>query len=345
MTETETTNIETNVDQPAETNADMPDDGLEKFKEAIARHSLDDDDVQPVTQVADAPKVKPPHQDRASKRYIEIQRKERELRAREEKLQMLEAQQQRKAEQDGQHVQVSNQTYTAAELRRLAKTDVQKFLEQVGGIDYKYVNEYWMGGEKPPHEAQTDIIRMELDEKLEALRQEQRAFMQQQQQQREQEAISEWKMTANAFVSEPELKAALPLLFRTFPDDPVAAIQDVIVQDWNEQLSSGVRQPVAKSIDEAALALEEMLESNLKDLANDESIRNLLGLPSQRVVRNEGSSLQKNRKNDDMSRNEGRQKGRSIMASDMQRVADKSEDELDAELYSKVKAALLKNRE
>lgn len=237
---------------------------------------------------------------RASRRLLDIQRRELELRQREKELErrQRELDEARSsigpagnpvgarqgtdgAERDGGSRQRSTQQSTVHEarqqhtqltpdqIRRLARQDPERFLRDVGGIDERYVGEYFVNGRRLDPRTEVDLLREEMREEIERTRAEHRATVAEGERRRVEEqrerALGDWRGVAKGVLGSPEAQERYGL-FLAATDDPIARVQDYITADFQRQLDAGAERPTLLSIEEAAEAFEADLRDHYERL-------------------------------------------------------------------------------
>jgi hypothetical protein len=211
-----------------------------------------------------------PAEPRPSRRFIELQKKERELKRKEQELRQLEE----KLPKNGNQKPAS---YSADQLRMLAKQNPDAFLREFG-IDARYVNEFFLNKNQPTPEMAQELQKDELQRQMQELREEQKRFIEQQRQNEEHDTVAEWARVAESIVASDEGKQRFELL-NAMHDDPVNEIYQRIADDYAQQVDEGLT-PKIKNIEDVAAEIENELVDGLKMLLQSATAKRFLQ-PSQ----------------------------------------------------------------
>lgn len=212
----------------------------------------------------------------ASKRLLDIQRRDQELRRRERELEARERAlpKQETKEPKKEH---APQTFTVEQLRRMAQRDPARFIKELGGIDEKDVGDFFMQGGKHAPDKQ---LRFEVEDRIQPLVEELNAFkaerLQEQQRRAQAEEQQHWdtvhRLTTDILKAAPDSYELL-LSIRT-PEETAQVIRQYIVDDYRDQEERGIK-PVLKPIDVAAQELEADLYALLTSVGGTKKLRSL----------------------------------------------------------------------
>ncbi len=227
--------------------------------------------VAPSTDLGTEPQVTPepstqapaPATDRASKRILANQRKEKELQLREQQLRLREQGGQPKQPQR-QATQAQPRTISEQELKNLARRDPDALL-RLAGVDARYVNEFYINGKQPSPETQFELLREDLGAEVMKTRAELAQFRADHQARldADQDAQNQqiYLSTVGHILQQPDVAPRFEMVM-TQLQDPAKAIQEVVREDFKQQLAQGIQQPRLMEPEEAAELLEAGLEED-----------------------------------------------------------------------------------
>lgn len=206
--------------------------------------------------VENTPENKQTQNDPHARAFAALSRRERDLVAREQQLKEREAALQAPKEEKGP------QQYTPQQLRVLGKTDPNKLLE-IAGIDMDYITNVSLDG-KPPEYVELYEQLEQANQRIEELVGRLDGDKKSQEEQQREAAIHNYKQGIAQVV---EADQETYKLVNKAGANGIETVFALIEYDYNQQEQSGVANPQALSVEEAAKQVEAHFANQAKEMA------------------------------------------------------------------------------